>query len=82
MKIINEIISKQNIKNQERLTKQNENRQEPPTLSNGKIYVKNVQRKTKLQPAFDKKQVSQDNGLTFVTDKKMKYHKSKIKLRK
>lgn len=80
-KIINEIISEQKNKLTEKHNKANQNKPDPPQIT-GPTYIKNNQRKTKLQPAYDKVNATNQNKLTFTTNKKMKYHKSKVKLRK
>lgn len=84
--IIKNIISKQTDKLHDKLEKQNENLTDPPILTNDPVYVKNTQMKQKLRPTYDKKPVVEDNKLTFISqtknNKKLKYHKAKLKQRK
>lgn len=80
-KIMNEIIAKQAEKIKEQHLKSNQNKDDPPEII-GPTYIKNNQRNTKIRPAYDKVNATEQTKLTFTTDKKRKYHKGKVKLKK
>lgn len=81
IQMINEIILKQSDKLQAKHQKLNETKDDPPDVS-GPTYIKNNRRNTKIRPVYDKVIATDQNKLTFKTDKNQKYHKGKIKLRK
>jgi len=66
---------------QERTRKLNEGRKEPMELEKGDVVHRKENRRNKLTPRFTEHTVDEDNGVTFVTKRKQKIHKSKIKKR-
>lgn len=57
----------------------NKNRTIPkPLQANDTIYRKE-NRRNKITPRFTKQEVKIDNGVTFITNKNQKIHKSKIR---
>lgn len=68
-------------KMKDRIAKINENRNPPEALEEGKTVFRKENRRNKLTPRFSKHQVKQDKGLTFISHKNQKIHKSKIKKR-
>jgi len=66
---------------QERTRKLNEGREEPMELEKGDVVHRKENRRNKLTVRFREHTVDEDNGVTFVTKRKQKIHKSKIKKR-